>query len=204
MPPARQPDAAIEAVIVALHDIGAVRFGDFKLHSGRHSPIYLDLRLLTSYPAVLRQVAAVYAAILEGITFDLLAAMPLAGLPIGTAVSLQTNRPLVYPRQALKGHGTSKQIEGTWSPGQRVAAIDDLITSGDSLLQGIALLEEAGLHVSDAVVLIDRQHGGRQTLHRRGYALHSALTLSQMLVTLEQAGRISDQQHQQVRRALRI
>ncbi|MFN2222906.1 MAG: orotate phosphoribosyltransferase [Candidatus Promineifilaceae bacterium] len=202
MPPARELDAMAVAVIVALHDIGAVRFGDFKLHSGRHSPIYLDLRLLTSYPAVLRQVAAVYAAILETISFDLLAAMPLAGLPIGTAVSLQTDRPLVYPRQALKSYGTGKQIEGIWSPGQRVAAIDDLITSGDSLLQGIAALEEAGLQVSDAVVLIDRQQGGRRALQQRGYTLHSAFTLGQMLVILEQAGRISAQQQAQVTQTL--
>lgn len=198
MPQAKQPDA----VIVTLHDIGAVRFGDFKLHSGRHSPIYLDLRLLTSYPAVLRQVAAVYIAILDTIAFDLLAAMPLAGLPIGTAVSLQTDWPLVYPRQALKGHGTGKQVEGTWSPGQRVAAIDDLITSGDSLLQGIAALEEAGLQVSDAVVLIDRQQGGRQAMSDRGYTLHSAFNLSDMLATLAQAGRITARQHAQVIQAL--
>lgn len=188
----------LDAVVVSLHEIGAVRFGQFKLHSGRISPIYLDLRLLTSYPLVLRQVAAVYAVILATIEFDLLAAMPLAGLPIGTAVSLQTGRPLVYPRQALKAHGTGKQIEGTWSAGQRAVAIDDLITSGDSLLQGIAILEAAGLPVSDAVVLIDRQQGGRETMRERGYTLHSAVTLSQLLVTLEQAGRISAQQHSEV------
>jgi uridine monophosphate synthetase len=204
MPPAIHSEAAIQAVIVALHDIGAVRFGDFKLHSGHHSPIYLDLRLLTSHPALLRQVAAVYATILKSVPFDLLAAMPLAGLPIGTAVSLQTNRPLVYPRQSRKGHGTEKQIEGTWSPGQRVTVIDDLITSGDSLLQGIDLLEEAGLRVSDAVVLIDRQHNGRRALRQRGYTLHSALTLSQLLVTLEKAGRITAQQQGEVRQALGI
>lgn len=192
----------LKPVIVALHDIGAVRFGDFKLHSGRRSPIYLDLRLLTSYPAVLRQVAALYAAMLETIPFDLLAAMPLAGLPIGTAISLQIDRPLIYPRQALKSYGTGKQIEGAWQPGQRVAAVDDLITSGDSLLQGIAILEEAGLHIADVLVLIDRQQGGRQTVQNRGYTLHCAFTLSQMLATLEQAGRITAQEHSRVRRML--
>ena len=209
MLPAGQSDSVnletvdLDAVIVSLHEIGAVRFGEFKLHSGRMSPIYLDLRVLASYPAVLRQVAAVYAGILENLEFDLLAAMPLAGLPIGTAVSLYSDRPLIYPRQALKTYGTGKQIEGVWSAGQRVVAIDDLITSGDSLLQGITILVEAGLRVSDAVILVDRQQGGRETLHKRGYTLHSAITLRQMLVTLEQAGRITAQQHAQVIRALR-
>ena len=87
------PAEQLESVVLSLHEIGAVRFGEFKLHSGRVSPIYLDLRLLTSYPTVLRQVAGVYARILENLEFALLAAMPLAGLPIGTAVSLQMNRP---------------------------------------------------------------------------------------------------------------
>lgn len=192
------PAEQLDAVTLSLHDIGAVRFGDFRLHSGRHSPIYLDLRLLASYPDVLRQIAAVYADILGTFHFDLLAAMPLAGLPIGTAVSLQTGRPLVYPRHLQKGYGTGNKIEGAWSPGQRVAALDDVITSGDSLLQGILALEEAGLLISDVVVLIDRQQGGRQTLAERGYVLHSALTLSQMLATLEGAGRITARQREQV------
>jgi orotate phosphoribosyltransferase len=192
------PAEQLDAVTLSLHDIGAVRFGDFRLHSGRHSPIYLDLRLLASFPEVLRQVAAAYAVILGSIHFDLLAAMPLAGLPIGTAVSLQTGRPLVYPRQLQKSYGTGNKIEGAWSPGQRVAALDDVITSGESLLQGILALEEAGLLVSDAVVLIDRQQGGRQTMAERGYTLHSALTLGQMLATLEDAGRITARQREQV------
>jgi orotate phosphoribosyltransferase len=197
------PAGQLETIVESLHEIGAVRFGEFKLHSGRISPIYLDLRLLASYPAVLRQVAAAYASILEKLDFALLAAMPLAGLPIGTAISLQLNKPLIYPRQALKTYGTGKQIEGVWSAGQQVVAIDDLITSGDSLLQGIAILEAAGLQVSDAVVLIDRQQGGRKTIAERDYTLHSALTLNQMLDILKQKGRISRQQHAQVLKALK-
>lgn len=215
MRPAGQTDAsplgsagpganALDAIALALHEIGAVRFGRFTLHSGRLSPIYLDLRLLVSYPPLLRQVAAVYAAILQTIEFDLLAATPLAGLPIGTAVSFQLDCPLVYPRTASKLYGTGRQIEGTWSPGQRVVAIDDLITSGDSLLQGIAILEQAGLLVTDAVVLIDRQQGGRKTLREKGYTLHTALTLNQLLTTLEQAGRITAQQHREVIQTLGV
>ncbi len=197
------PVDPLEIIAESLHEIGAVRFGQFKLHSGRISPVYLDLRLLASYPAVLRQVAAAYARILAGLDFTLLAAMPLAGLPIGTAISLHMDKSLIYPRPALKAYGTGKQIEGVWSTGQRAVAIDDLITSGDSLLQGIAILEDAGLMISDAVVLIDRQQGGRETLRERGYTLHSAVTLNQMLNILEQKGRISPQQHAQVLNALR-
>ena len=192
----------VDALVLSLHEIGAVRFGEFKLHSGRVSPIYLDLRLLASYPHALRQVAAAYATILQRLEFDLLAAMPLAGLPIGTAVSLQTNQPLIYPRQALKAYGTGKQIEGTWRAGQRVVALDDLITSGDSLLQGIAILQDVGLQISDVVVLVDRQQGGREMLLEQGYTLHSAVTLSQMLDTLVKTEHITDRQRAQVLQAL--
>lgn len=196
------PAEQLESIVVSLHDIGAVRFGQFKLHSGRVSPIYLDLRLLASFPLVLRQVAAGYAVILRQLDFNLLAAMPLAGLPIGTAVSLQMNMPLIYPRQTLKAYGTGKQIEGVWQVGQSAVAIDDLITSGDSLLQGIAALKESGLQVSDAVVLVDRQQGGRETMRLKGYTLHSAITLSQMLRILEKKERISAQQRSQILQAL--
>jgi uridine monophosphate synthetase len=196
------PVEQLNSIVISLHEIGAVRFGEFRLHSGRFSPIYLDLRLLASYPAILRQVAGAYIPILSGLDFDLLAAMPLAGLPIGTAVSLQSQLPLIYPRQALKAYGTGRQIEGAWSSGQRVVATDDVITSGASLLQGIAVLEDAGLHISDVVVLIDRQQGGRETLRDQGYTLYSAITLSQMLAILENKDRITPQQHAQVLQSL--
>jgi uridine monophosphate synthetase len=183
---------------LTLHEIGAVRFGEFVLHSGRTSPIYLDLRLLASYPEALRGAATAYQPILAGLTFDLLAATPLAGLPIGTAVSLATNVPLIYPRGSAKSYGTGKRVEGRWEKGQTAVVIDDLITSGDSLLGGIEALEAAGLRVGDAVVLIDREQGGRETLQARGYRLHSAMTLGQMLSILESKGRITTRQRRDV------
>jgi orotate phosphoribosyltransferase len=187
-----------ESLALTLYEIGAVRFGEFVLHSGRTSPIYLDLRLLASHPQALRQAARVYRPLLAGLAFDLLAATPLAGLPIGTAVSLEMDLPLIYPRGSAKSYGTGKLVEGRWEEGQTAVMIDDLITSGDSLLQGIETLETAGLHVADAVVLIDREQGGRETLQARGYQLHSAMTLSQLLLILEREGRISERQRRDV------
>jgi uridine monophosphate synthetase len=185
------PTDQIETLVISLFDIGAVRFGKFVLHSGRTSPIYLDLRLLASFPIALRQAAAAYRVILEGLTFDLLAATPLAGLPIGTAIALDMSIPLVYPRQSSKSYGTGKHIEGKWDIGQTVVMIDDLITSGDSLLRGITFLKAAGLRVQHAVVLIDREQGGRDALLDQGYQLHRAVTLRQMLAILERNGRIT-------------
>jgi orotate phosphoribosyltransferase len=196
------PADQLKDLALTLFEIGAVRLGRFTLHSGRISPIYLDLRLLVSYPAALRQVIAAYRPQLDKLAFDLLAATPLAGLPIGTALCLELDVPLVYPRPP-KGHGTGKQIEGHWRSGQTAVAIDDLVTSGDSVLGGIRQLEEAGLRVKDAVVLIDREQGGREMLQEKGITLHSAASLGQLLMVLEKSGRITPEQRLEVVHGLR-
>lgn len=187
-----------EALVLTLFDIGAIQFGRFRLHSGRESRIYIDLRVVVSYPHALRQVAAAYRTVLEGLRFDLLAATPLAGLPIGTAICLDMNVPLIYPRKTAKSYGTGKNVEGRWSIGQTAVVVDDLITSGDSILQTIATLKATGLRVTDAVVLIDREQGGRQTMEQQGYRLQSVYTLPQLLDTLVEHSRLSDRQREEV------
>lgn len=187
-----------EALILSLFDIGAIQFGRFRLHSGRESRIYIDLRVVVSYPHALRQVAAAYRAVLESLQFDLLAATPLAGLPIGTAICLDMNIPLIYPRKTAKSYGTGKDVEGRWAIGQTAVVVDDLITSGDSILQTIATLKATGLRVSDAVVLIDREQGGRQTMEQQGYRLHSVFTLPDLLDTLVDHGRLTARQRDEV------
>ncbi len=174
----------------ALLDLGCVRFGEFTLKSGLHSPIYLDLRRLVAAPRLLAQVAAAYAALLRGLEFDLLAALPYAALPIGTAVSLHGGWPLVYPRKETKTYGTKAAVEGVYRPGQRAVVLDDLITTGDSKLEGIARLTAAGLSVRDIVVLIDRQSGGADFMAQHGYRLHSVFTLPRLLDYWEQRGAV--------------
>jgi uridine monophosphate synthetase len=193
------------ALTLALADIGAIQFGEFTLASGQKSPIYIDLRLLASHPRVLRQAARAYAAplrdvlALDGTPPDLcLAAIPYAALPIGTAVALELDLPLIYPRKETKAHGTARQIEGAFRPGQRAVVLDDLITTGSSKRQAITPLEEAGLVVQDVVVLIDREQGGAEELAEAGYRLHAVLRLGEMLDTLVEAGRIDARQRQAV------
>jgi uridine monophosphate synthetase len=195
--------SAKEELCLALHDLGCVRFGDFTLVSGQHSPIYLDLRLLVSNPAVLRRVAEAYTEILGSLSFDRLAAIPYAALPIATAVALEMDMPLIYPRKEVKEHGTRKGIEGEFQEGERVVVLDDLITTGGSKLRAIEPLEEAGLEVEDVVVLVDRGQGGGDELSEQGYRLHSVLDLGEMLEILTKHGRITAGQRDEVLRFLK-
>lgn len=192
------PPPLTRELTLALHDLACVRFGEFTLVSGQRSPIYLDLRLLVSDPQLLRKVARAYTGILKSLTFDRLAAIPYAALPIGTAVSLEMGVPLVYPRKEIKEHGTGKGIEGHFQEGERVAVLDDLITTGGSKLRAIAPLEEAGLEVKDVVVLVDREQGGAEELADSGYTLHSVLRLTEMLDILVEDGRITPGQQKEV------
>lgn len=190
------------ALADGLLELGCVRFGTFTLKSGLQSPIYLDLRRLVSHPPLLRQVAAAYADLLRGLTYDRIAALPYAALPIGTAVSLLTGDPLIYPRKEVKTYGTKAAIEGLYRPGERVVLLDDLATTGGSKIEAAEKLRTVGLVVEDVVVLIDRQSGAREELARHRLRLHAAFTLRDLLDFWEARGLVPREQIEAVRRWL--
>ncbi len=186
------------ALILDLHAINAVKFGAFKLKSGIISPIYLDLRVLVSHPQVLRSAARALATVLAPLTFDRIAAIPYAALPIGTAVALEMNRPLIYPRREAKEYGTGRLIEGEYQARETAVVLDDVITTGASKLEAIAPLTSAGLVVRDIVVLVDREQGGAADLQAHGYQVHAALNITDLITVLRGAEKISPSQYQDV------
>jgi uridine monophosphate synthetase len=177
---------------------GCIKFGQFTLKSGMISPIYIDLRLLVSFPELFEMVARAYIPILHKLQFTRLAGLPYAALPIVSAISLMANWPFIYPRKEAKEYGTKVEIEGVFNAGERVVIIDDLATTGESKFESINKLVSVGLVVEDVVVLIDRQSGASEALKKAGYTLHSVTTLSALLHYYERTEKITQKQAENV------
>ncbi|RME83776.1 MAG: orotidine-5'-phosphate decarboxylase [Caldilineae bacterium] len=188
----------LRELALRLHRLDCIRFGDFTLASGLHSPVYVDLRLLVSDAQTLGLAARVYAQLLDRVRADRIAGVPYAALPIATAVSLETSLPLIYPRKEVKQYGRAQAIEGAFEPGERVVVIEDLVTTAGSLIRSIETLREAGLEVTDAAVLIDREQGGVENLARAGVRLHAAYRFSTLLALLHEAGHLDAGQYRRV------
>ena len=182
--------------------LGCVQFGDFSLgRTVRNSPIYINPKLIISQPDALARVGQLMDEELQLAMsmrnphverFDLIVGVPIGGLHIATALSLQTRMPLVYPRPRAPGDepGRRPQIEGSYRPGQTALIVDDLATGGGSLVETVESLRRGGLRVRDAAVLIDREQGATRRLEALGVRLHPTLTLEVLLTFLHGEGRI--------------
>jgi orotate phosphoribosyltransferase/uridine monophosphate synthetase len=178
--------------------LGAVQFGDFTL--GRttvHSPIYVNLRLLIAHPTALARAARLLLQEIQTLQsmrhpqidpFDVVCGVPFGGLIIAQAFSLTSKTPLIYPHPRTDDIGTD--VEGLYHPSQTALLMDDLVTGGGSLELTAHRLRDEGLFVRDAVVLFDRQSGGRAKLEQAGLRLVSLLTMDVLLTYLKMNGRI--------------
>ncbi len=179
-------------IAIALHEIGAVKFGEFTLKSGIKSPIYIDLRLLISYPKVLKMISTAMVELAEGLEFDVIAGIPYTALPIATAISIEKDWPMTYARKEVKDYGTKKKIEGVYKEGDTALIIDDLITTGGSKFETVGPFESSGLKIKDFIVLVDREQGGGRLLEEKGYKLHSVLGINELLDILNEEKKISE------------
>jgi orotate phosphoribosyltransferase len=193
-----------ERLARALHEAGAIQFGAFrlKLHEERPdaplSPLYINLRLLRSYPDQMDVAVDAYRGLLSECRFDLLADVPMAATPFVAILSHLTRIPMITPRQP-KTHGSGASIDGAFQPGQTAVVIDDLVTKADSKLEAARVLEGEGLRVRDVLVLVDREQGGAQQLADAGYTLHAALRLSELLEIYRRDGLLDEGSYARVR-----
>lgn len=172
-----------------------IKFGKFTLKSRIESPFYVDLRPLASDPKILKKLAEHLLEILpKDNKLDLICGVPYAALPMATVMSLLSDIPLIMKRKEAKGYGTKKLIEGIYKQGQSCLLVEDVITSGKSLLETIAEVEKEGLKVSDIVVVLDRQQGGKELLEQKGYRVHTLFTITEVVEILHKAGEIDNEQ----------
>lgn len=174
------------------YQLGIIKFGRFTLKSGIESPFYVDLRPLASDPKILKRLANYLLEMLPLDNFDLICGVPYAALPMATAMSLESYLPLIIKRKEAKEYGTKKMIEGIFQKGQNCLLVEDVITSGKSLLETIPEIENEGISVSDIVVVLDRQQGGKEMLESKGYRVHTLFTISEVCSILKEENHLSD------------
>jgi orotate phosphoribosyltransferase len=181
-----------------LNRIGALKFGAFKLTSGKMSPYYIDLRIVPSFPDAFQKVCDFYVAFIKnevGIdNFERVAGIPIAGMPFAALIAYNLKKPFLYIRRGVRRHGRERRIEGVIAPGDRVLLADDLITTGLSLQKAAKTIMAEGGVVTDAVVLLDRQEGGKEKLARSGMKLHALLNIAETANTLHELGTIDQEQ----------
>ena len=197
--------ADLLSFICKIYDIGAVKFGAFTLKSGVSSPVYFDFRLLVSYPLLMRETCDLLAAVIErelAGQFDRTCGVPLAALPICSVLSASKMFSMVMYRPHVKSHGTGKRIEGAFEKGDRCLVLEDIVTSGGSLLETVSGLREAGLAVSHALVLLDRQQGAVENLQKHGITVHSLLNTDLILECIQESRKVSVGEIARVRQLL--
>ncbi len=180
------------------YKLGIIKFGKFTLKSGIESPFYVDLRPLASDPKILKHLANYLLEMLPLDNFDIICGVPYAALPMATAMSLESYLPLIIKRKEAKSYGTKKLIEGIFEKGQNCLLVEDVITSGKSLFETIPEIENEGITVSDIVVVLDRQQGGKELLESKGYRVHTLFTISEVCKLLQEEGLLLDEEVERI------
>ena len=181
-----------EKVAKALADANVVRFGKFALASGIESPIYINLRVLPSYPESMKIVSDELSKLVKKMKPDVVAGAETAGIPLSTAISLKTGIPMIYVRKRPKTYGTMDLVEGILEKGKKVVLVDDMATNAYSKLKFVEGIKHAGGIIEDVVIILDREQGGIEALGKENIKLHSLITLKELLDYMKDNNMIDD------------
>jgi len=194
-----------EDLVLFLFDKNAIKIGNFTLSSGRKSRFYLDLRILQSYPLYFRKTISLLKTLIHsqiGLeSFDYLCSVPTSGTVFGSALSYELFKPHIYVRKDLKNYGTQKKIEGALEPNSKILFVDDVITTGQSILTAVESLSNNSV-VSGVVVLIDRQQGSQNLFDQFTLKIKSAITIHRIIDILNDNARINKNEYDRIKEEL--
>ncbi len=173
-----------------LYELGLIKIGSFKLSSGKQSPFYIDLRRLIEYPQLLKKIArALFERAKSRYEFDVVAGVATGGIPIAAYISCLFEIPMAYIRKKEKKYGTEKIIEGDVK-NKRVLLVDDVVTTGASLEHAAKAIRESYGQINYALVIVDREQGGKDRLNKINVILDSLITAREIFEVLFQEGKI--------------
>ena len=166
------------ALIDALRDAEAVRFGEFELSHGGTSEYYIDKYVFETDPRCLSLIASAFA---DRLGDERLAGVALGAVPLVAATAVETDRPYVIVRKQAKEYGTGNRIEGEFEAGEEVVVLEDIATTGQSAIDAVEALRAAGAVVDRVLVVVDRQEGAAENLAEHDIGLESLLTASELV-----------------------
>jgi len=180
----------------------ALRTGVFRLSSGNLSPYYVNMRLTLSYPSAFSSLVGVYRQIIESSNVlknqGYVCGVPTSGLPFASAVAYSLGKALVYVKGAREIHRGERMVEGVLKAGSTAILLDDVVGTGATLAGASEAVRREGGMVSDAVVLLDREEGGRSLLESSGVELHAAARITDIAQRLLNDGFIDEDSFKKV------
>ncbi|MGI0088221.1 MAG: orotate phosphoribosyltransferase [Nitrosotalea sp.] len=198
----------VKEFAIFLQESTAIKFGDFSLSSGKKSAYYIDLRIIPSFPHQFRKmIKYLQSTISEKIgldSFGCIASVPTSGLVIASALAIETVKPLVYIRQKPKDYGTGSLIEGKIMQGTKVLLVDDVGTTGQSLVNAIKTLKDAKMIVTDAFVIVNRFEGAKELLTSEGVRLHEVMDVMQISSTLYDEKLLDEQTFERIKKQMNV